>query len=226
MISRCLVGGKLCLSYKPDENYGSKNIFIRETIIYGWLQGAYTQGVVIENSIIVDRTEHFNGNCSFNNCIFLEPSRYLSARYVFSEVHNCVFNNCIFRTENGSYNGPSSTINGKSLFFNHCIFRSIGIEGGVSYINCLFEQDFAALFKNPDVDVNHFSYDFDYHLSDDSPAKGQGIGGTDCGIYGGDNPYKESAVPLNPHIQFIDIPVNPDNQGKLNIQIRASAQEK
>ncbi|OPZ96628.1 MAG: hypothetical protein BWY70_01710 [Bacteroidetes bacterium ADurb.Bin408] len=90
--------------------------------------------------------------------------------------------------------------------------------------NCLFSATFSPQFVNV-PNVADFSYTYNYHLSDTSVAIGAGMNGTDCGIYGGDNPYKDGAVPLNPHIQFKQIPTATDSQGKLNIQVKVSAQE-
>ena len=41
-----------------------------------------------------------------------------------------------------------------------------------------------------------------YRLKEDSPAKGAGFGGADCGPYGGATPYVESGLPLyHPYIK-------------------------
>jgi hypothetical protein len=74
------------------------------------------------------------------------------------------------------------------------------------------------------VPVNKFDYSYDFHLAENSIARGAGIEGTDCGIYGGTNPYKEGAVPMNPHIQAISIPSTTDGEGKLHISVKVKAQ--
>ena len=43
-----------------------------------------------------------------------------------------------------------------------------------------------------------YSNDGRWMLAASSPAKGTGVGGTDCGIYGGVNPYRLSGIPPIP----------------------------
>lgn len=93
-----------------------------------------------------------------------------------------------------------------------------------NYFNCKFNVHPDSIFVN--TKIENFQYTHDYHLRPNSKAKGVGLNGTDCGIYGGDNPYKEGAVPMNPHIWYKNIPNITDNQGKLNIKIGVTAQEK
>jgi hypothetical protein len=45
------------------------------------------------------------------------------------------------------------------------------------------------------------------------------------GIYGGLFPYKEGAVPLNPHISLKNIAPQTDVNGDLNIQLKVNAQD-
>lgn len=69
---------------------------------------------------------------------------------------------------------------------------------------------------------NSFDYSQDYHLA--SPSTYVGTDGHDIGIYGGMYPYKEGAVPFNPHIISKTIPQNTDVNGHLNINIKVDAQ--
>lgn len=221
LISRCNVN-TINLSYSASlTNYGAENIFIKDCIIRSYIYGASTQGVVVESSIITLQIKYFNSNAEFRNNIFLKNGT--SSDYVISTISNCNFSNNIFRHYNTS---TSYWSNGCSNnFFNNCIFgaQSAHLNGG-TFSNCLYETAFPPLFVNV-PNVANFDYTYDYHLSDTSAAIGVGLNGTDCGIYGGDNPYKDGAVPLNPHIQFKQIPTATDSQGKLNIQVTVSAQE-
>ncbi len=49
--------------------------------------------------------------------------------------------------------------------------------------------------------------------------------GTDIGIYGSSQPYKEGAVPFNPHIYFKNIGGTTTPNGLLNINIKVKAQD-
>lgn len=98
-------------------------------------------------------------------------------------------------------------------------------QGGINnYFNCKFNVNNDSNFVN--VKLENFLYTHNYHLSSYSKAKGVGLNGTDCGIYGGDNPYKEGPVPMNLHIWYKNIPNITDNHEKLNIKIGVTAQEK
>lgn len=44
------------------------------------------------------------------------------------------------------------------------------------------------------------------------------------GIYGGSTPWKEGAIPSNPHIFFKNISNATDGSGNLPVQIKVSAQ--
>ncbi|HSK13334.1 MAG TPA: hypothetical protein VK907_08965, partial [Phnomibacter sp.] len=72
---------------------------------------------------------------------------------------------------------------------------------------------------------NAFSEKDDYHLTANSPARNAGFDGKDCGIYGGANPYKIGAVPMNPHIRSKEISAQTDGQGMLQIKATVVAQE-
>lgn len=224
LISRCNVDN-IYLTYNTGTtDCGAQNIFIKDCIVRTDIRGAYTQGNVVESSIITNQIANFNGNTEFKNNIFLRYNNSSTAgNYVLNYVYNCNFSNNIFRHYYSTSNYFST--NSADNFFNNCIFGmpSNYLFAGI-HSNCLFSKTFANQFVNV-PNVADFSYTYNYHLSDTSAAIGAGMNGTDCGIYGGDNPYKDGAVPLNPHIQFKQIPTATDSQGKLNIEIKVSAQE-
>ena len=68
-----------------------------------------------------------------------------------------------------------------------------------------------------------FNYANDYHLL--NPTMYLGTDGSQVGIYGGMFPYKEGAVPSNPHFQLKNIAPTTDVNGDLNIQIQVEAQD-
>ena len=52
-----------------------------------------------------------------------------------------------------------------------------------------------------------------------------GDDGTEVGIYGGLVPFKEGAVPINPHISQKSIQTTTDSNGLLNIYFTVEAQQ-
>jgi hypothetical protein len=72
---------------------------------------------------------------------------------------------------------------------------------------------------------NIYSYMQDYHLKSTSPGKNAGTDGMDVGIYGGSSPFKEGALPVNPHIRFKNVAGSTNSSGTLNIHFKVAAQD-
>ncbi len=221
LISRCNMEQLLFSSHSNAGSLGANNIHVKDCIIRSHMYGNNTQNQVIDNCIIGGTVNSINGGFTFNNCIFLFNQ---GSTYNLYFVNAAIFNNCIFsETRRGGLaysQSPSS--------FNHCIFafaatQDIGTSYGAYFNNCIGNVDILSLYAN--VPENKFDYTYDFRLAENSIAIGVGIEGTDCGIYGGANPYKEGAVPMNPHIQAISIPSTTDGEGKLNILVKVKAQD-
>lgn len=181
------------------------------------------------------------------NCAF-------SAITYFTNIYNCAVYNSILQGpivgsghlfENNLFLLTSSSwvVNGNNNIFRNNIFSgaqysNVYITGysnqiynnifqaspnlGTSFIatDNYFPFDRATIFNNAPNEV--FNYDYDYHLQ--NPETYLGEDGTPVGIYGGKYPYKEGAVPSNPHIYMKNIAAQTDNQGQLQIHIGVEAQ--
>lgn len=86
-----------------------------------------------------------------------------------------------------------------------------------NYINVDFTNMYFAYPNNP----NNLQEDARYQLAPNSPAKGAGENGTDCGAFGGDDPYVLSGIPSIPSIYQLTVPNQVPQNGTLNIQIKA-----
>lgn len=74
------------------------------------------------------------------------------------------------------------------------------------------------------VFVNEGLYDERYRLKDDSPAKGAGYGGNDCGPFAGLYPYVMSCRPKNiPYIYDAIVPNHPTDN-KITVTVKAKNQ--
>ncbi len=71
-----------------------------------------------------------------------------------------------------------------------------------------------------------FDYTQDYNQISTSMGRNAGDDGKDIGIFGTNNPYKRSAVPVNPHISFKDIPASTLPNGSIQLKIKVTAQDK
>lgn len=222
LISRCNMEQLIFSSHSNMSDLGANNIHVKDCIIRTSMHCNNSQNQVIDNCIIGWSVNNINGGFTFNNCIFLyNPGN----NYNLYVVNAAIFNNCIFSVAGKGNLVYSNSISPSS--FNHCIFaftatQDIGTNYGAYLNNCIGNVDILNLYAN--VPEYKFDYTYDFRLSENSVAIGAGIEGTDCGIYGGANPYKEGAVPMNPHIQMVDIPATTDGQGKLNIRVKVKAQ--
>jgi hypothetical protein len=209
-ISRCNFDW-LTLSHDAWNGGGSESILIRENVIRGGLNCSYSKNVLIEANLIQVGVNHSNGMITVRNNIFLR-----SADYCLTYFSSGRFENNIFMSS-----GIFSTVSANNLFYNN-IFKEgdPGIESQLSINN---KFNVTNLFVNQSG--NSFEYSQDYHLTANSPARNAGLDGKDCGIYGGASPYKEGALPFNPHISIKSIPGQTDMQGKLNIQVTVTAQQ-
>lgn len=208
LINRCNIN-QLALSPDGLSYYGSANITVRESIVRYYFYGANaTPGVLVENSIILNQLIYFNGSAVFRNNVFLFPTGFLN------NTNNQTFENNILLMS------PDYGLAGSNNVFTNNYINTAFIGGNLSFNNVINPA-------NPFVNVPQYTFDYayDFHLLPGSEAEGAGLNGTDCGIYGGDNPWKESALPINPHISFKSIPVTTDAEGILNIQINSEAQD-
>lgn len=223
LISRCNMESLKFSDHYNDVNLGANNIQIKDCVIRSTLNCTNSQNHVIDNCIIGGSVYNINGGIIFNNCVFLfNPGN----NYNLYVVNAAIFNNCIFTETRRGGLLYSNSLSPSS--FNNCIFafattQDIGTNYGAYFNNCVGNvSDILGLYAS--VPENKFDYTYDFHLAEYSVAIGAGIEGTDCGIYGGENPYKEGAVPMNPHIQSISIPTTTDGEGKLQISVKVKAQ--
>ncbi|MBS2099933.1 right-handed parallel beta-helix repeat-containing protein [Carboxylicivirga linearis] len=202
-----------------------------------YLQGDGTTPCVnttIKNCVITSNITLSNAyNCTFTNNIiattvvggikiallnniFLYSSTSTSSGTIRS-VNNSTIANNIFRRVNNLIQSDCET----STFSNN-VFKTTALPGVNTFINNYENVDFASLFVNQG-DESTFTYEQDYNLTNTETYLGND--GTQVGIYGGLFPYKEEAIPSNPHISSQSIATSTDENGMLNISITVSAQQ-
>lgn len=219
-IERCNIGGAINLATK------STNTLINECIIHGLIIGNYTQGFQLSKCIVEPSSNsgayfyslyNFDSNAYFNNNIFLTTS-YYNLNY-WCSVKNCYFRNNIFLSRTIVGCNPIEN----NLFQNN-LLNAYNANQDISSTNNVFRNNIlgtiTTLFKNQSG--NLFDYKQDYHILDASTAHNAGTDGTDLGIYGTGNPWKEGSLPSYPHIQSKSIStVN----GNLNVKVKVAAQD-
>lgn len=212
-IERCNIGGTINLASR------SSNILINECILRGPLIGNNTQGFQMSKCIIEPLPSginlySFDSNAYFNNNIFL-PSNGVNQDIRFASINNCYIKNNVFLSR--VYDGANTCIN--NLFQNNLFLGPINIPVGTNLYRGNINGGVTILFVNRSGFV--FDYKHDYHIKTDSPAHNAGTDGTDLGIYGTGNPWKEGSLPTNPHIQSKSISTV---DGNLNVKIKVAAQ--
>lgn len=159
---------------------------------------------------------------SFLNNLFLY-SDVTSTIYppIASGAGNCLFKNNIFLQELSTIcggNGSSTWIN--NIFCTTNVTEpTLGLDPTTvdNYI-----MDRASVLVNQTGDT--FSYDDDFHLQS-AAAANLGDDGTETGIYGGFYPWKDSSIPINPHIVSKTISGASDASGNIQIDINVQAQD-
>lgn len=200
---------------------------IRENVSF-----SETYGFTFKGNIINGQAQAciYHGGTIENN-IFLT----VGDKTTFSDLRNVTFKNNIFMTTQSlgwqgygcyGYDGACGTYNCtflNNLFVGKDTTLNVIPMAAVKVGN-IFQVNPASIFVNQSGAT--FDYSQDYNLKPTSAGKNLGNDGTDVGIYGTTNPYKKSAVPVNPHISFKDIPAATLPNGSLQLKIKVSAQDK
>lgn len=220
-ITRCRISS-LKLSWDPGTGYSdSQNIVVEECVIDGSSSVGLDTLTLFEKNIFRGSIFH-SRNLTYRNNIFLYSSSSgaaLGGAYSGGEnIYYCTFeNNIIFdsylplsRCENSNFNN--------NIFVYDQLFPSGTNQGNNNIVN----QPADSILVNYDLSGS-FSYDHDYHLKSLSPGIGAGTDGFDIGIYGTAEPYKEGAVPSNPHIRSKSISVK---NNIISVEIEVSAQDR
>jgi len=177
------------------------------------------ENTLVSNCIISNgNINNSLGNSFTNNIILYSHSSYTV--YVFTACNNNTISNNIIQRE-GNY--IDYIINGDGNVLSNNVFSHASPSMGTN----------ATLFNNTqgialaDLLINQagsvFDYSHNYHLQDETLYVGND--GKQVGIYGGTFPYKEGAVPVNPHIMEINISNTTNEQGELPVKIKVSVQK-
>lgn len=155
-------------------------------------------------------------DANIQNCILLTPSIP-----VIQGCSGCFVESSIFLT-----NSSLSIIAAGSSAWGH-VRNSVFVRASPAFSNTTSTNlTTGVLTTNLFVSNTNNSYEHtdDFHLVPGSPALTAGVGGSECGIYGGASPWKEGGVPFNPHIQEQSVGATTNPQGGLPVLIKVAAQ--
>jgi len=204
------INDDLVLNHGTTTGSKATNIVVDKCILKD-VEVNSAQYVTIENNIILGTIFNSYGNCTIDQNVFF------TASFPFNIVNNSIISNNILESVN--LNGCSYN----SFYNNLTDASSISLGATNSGSGNIFSIPLNTVFAT--YPNNTYNYLHDLHLSVSSPAVGAGLGGSDLGIYGGSDPYKEGSVPHNPHIQLKVISGTTNPQGILNVELKGRAQE-
>ena len=206
-IIRCKIAGGL--DFKGTAGEPTNSAIIQCDIGYISFQG-FTYSV-ISNCILRSKITYTTRNIFKNNVI------------LYGSYNNYPITNCFYST---FINNIFSTDTGPCYYNYSCQYNTF--QWNVFRSNSPALGDYATdnnNYKNTDLATVYVNAaGGDYHLRDDAKTAYLGDDGTQVGLYGGMLPFKEGAVPSNPHFIQKSVTISPEN-GLLNISFKVSAQQ-
>lgn len=195
----------------------SQNLSLINNAISGAVDLTNVVVALISNNMLAYFTGTTNGQQIYNNIIF---SSYYSIFDIYGKGNNNTINNNIILFTPFHYLFGWS---GNGNTFQNNVFVAASPSFGTTYtaLNNYVNIPQTDIFVNQTGSA--FNYTHNYHLQ--NPTTYLGTDGTEVGIYGGTFPYKEGAVPSNPHIQLKNIAPTTDANGNLQIEIQVEAQD-
>lgn len=208
-LSRCHFTDKLLLSDSP---WPSQQLMVHECVLSD-VDGGQTAGVLMLKNIVKGQVASFGSQTTFRNNLFLSTSAVPG----FDRVAGSTFENNLFLR--GFDNIRQCTLT-NNLFVQGYSY-DFGAADNIPSGN-LIDVPYANLFINAPQPV--FDYSYNYHAASTSPGAAAGTDGKEIGIYGTALPFKDNCTPDIPHIDAVSIGSATDNQGRLSISIKVSAQ--
>lgn len=211
---RCKINGSFDIPGNMTNPSTNVNLF--NNVIVGSMSLQNGQNTGVFNNIIQGRLLNSFGNVIKNNVILYTYTGSASY-YVFNGDNNDIHNNIFWGTDNRYITGYTNKLY-NNIFVHSNPILGTNPQGSGNY----YPVTQADIFINQSG--NAFGYEYDYHLQ--NPASYPGNDNEEVGIYGGYYPYKEGAVPSNPHIILKTIARETDESGLLSIEVKAGAQKK
>lgn len=229
-IKRCHIGGTLYFRSITDVSGGNPDLSCQlSECVTAALDARNGMNIRVEKNLIFSTISNFYQSYFKNNSINRRDPSYGRLLYY---SYNCQFVGNVFAVSYGLYNSGNCNFENNIFAGNLPYNPTTSTFTGSQNITNIAGNIYSTIVGN----IYDFSYENDYHLnntatgSDEDGTTGVSIIGTapdgnDAGIYGTSFPYKEGAVPYQPHIRTANI----DNEavgGNLGVQINVAAQER
>lgn len=220
-IERCRCSSGIVHNYNSS-SYTSQYTTIRDCYVTTMASNGTTSTNsafwTIENNIISSENTCISGlyNATIRNNLILNTyisniSSYHQSRNCLSNLTNCqIVNNIILKTASSYRNYTLSGVDATQLNNN------------------VISSNTRPDFNKANVTATDSVYTGDvqsYVLTDDSPARGYGQDGTDCGIFGGLYPYVKGGLAYgHPYYESFVISSMPVD-GKINVSLKVKMQD-
>ena len=125
----------------------------------------------------------------------------------------------------GEGNGTTPLFGGSGMSITNCIFGPFVSPGTSSYANNIFAGAPVPASNGNQINVDLSTVfvggtgDAQYQLAVGSPAVGAGVGGVDCGLFAGLEPYMLSGIPPVPTIYSLSAPTVTDQGTPLQVTL-------
>ncbi len=203
------------LNIRGDQSNPALNLLLINSVVQGAVRLTNAQNAGVFNSLFNSDIIDTNGNLFRNNIFFLNNRSTYSYRYTLHGNNNKIENNIFLRTLDREIYGNSNIIKNNITPKTNPYWGVTPISAD-NYTGVPVES----IFINQTGNV--FDYTHDYHLP--TPETYAGTDSTQVGLYGGFFPYKEGAVPSNPHIYLKNISSQTNSQGQSQLQVGVEAQ--
>lgn len=200
-ISNCRLGG--FQSNVSGNNYFISGCYITGNVIFSNLSN--NTGVILSNNYMGGFGQGGGSLVTLtHNVIGLGISAAFNC-----DIRNNIFMGTSFLSLNGSVI--------KNNVFTVTQASLAGAGAAVDNTNV-----FSALPANLFIGLTGNTTDTQWRLKAGSPAIGAGISGEDCGMYGGNTPYRPSGIQLGqPTINSFTTPASVQQNGTLNVKVSA-----
>lgn len=170
------------------------------------------------NNIILGPVGMGEGGIMRNNAIVCSNNDYIVGATRCTIVDNIIINTYSYIPEDAN----KTLYNTDPSYGNDIKGNILSTDAEHAYANHPSNAYVGATVAK--VFVNEGLYDERYRLKDDSPAKGAGYGGNDCGPFAGLYPYVMSCRPKNiPYIYDAIVPNHPTDN-KITVTVKAKNQ--
>lgn len=226
-INSCQLARKNISPTSGTVNENIENILIKKCLINNLYVGSLANGIpsgIVSNSLVANNILtgefHINGSHSFSifKNTFKGSPIYITQSPNISFVSNLFFSNADL-VANSYYSIYKPSVH---FYYNYCNgFTNSVNTSPFGLKNTIGNTNGAELLVGFPSNPNNLQEDARYQLAPNSPARGAGENGTDCGAFGGDDPYVLGGIPDIPSIYYLNVQPSVPQGGTLNVQIKA-----